>query len=43
MIVFEYTNTEISEIIKELIDKNNIQDAYMRITLSRGAGASDSV
>ena len=38
MIVFEYTNTEISEIIKELIDKNNTQDAYMRITLSRGTG-----
>ena len=38
MIVFEYTNTEISEIIKKLIDKNNIRNAYMRITLSRGAG-----
>ncbi len=38
MIVFEYTNTEISEIIKELIDKNNTQNAYIRITLSRGAG-----
>ncbi|MBZ0108379.1 MAG: aminodeoxychorismate lyase [Candidatus Scalindua rubra] len=37
-ILFEYTNTEISEIIKTLIDKNNIQDAYIRITLSRGAG-----
>ncbi|MCR4289816.1 MAG: aminodeoxychorismate lyase [Candidatus Scalindua sp.] len=37
-ISFEYTNAEISETIKILIDKNNIQDAYIRITLSRGAG-----
>ncbi len=40
MIAFEYTNTEISEIIEELIDKNNILDAYIRITLSRGSGGS---
>ena len=40
MIVFEYTNTEISEIIEELIDKNNIRNAYMRITLSRGSGGT---
>ena len=38
MIAFEYTNTEISEIIKELIDKNNIRNTYIRITLSRGTG-----
>lgn len=37
-ISFEYTNAEISESIKELIGKNNVQDAYIRITLSRGAG-----
>jgi branched-chain amino acid aminotransferase len=40
MIAFEYTNTEISETIKELIDKNSIRDAYIRITLSRGEGGS---
>jgi len=37
-ISFEYTNAEISETIKTLIGKNNIQDAYIRITLSRGSG-----
>ncbi len=40
MIAFEYTNTEIAETIKTLTDKNNIQDAYIRITLSRGEGGS---
>ena len=40
MIVFEYTNAEITKIIKELIDKNNIRNAYMRITLSRGSGGT---
>ena len=40
MIPFKYTNTEISEAIKELIDKNNIRNAYIRITLSRGEGGS---
>lgn len=40
MIAFEYTNTEISETIKELIDKNSIRNAYIRITLSRGEGGS---
>ncbi len=39
MIAFEYTNTEIAETIKTLTDKNNIQDAYIRITLSRGEGS----
>ena len=37
-ISFEYTNVEISENIKELLEKNNVQDAYIRITLSRGTG-----
>ena len=35
-----YTNAEVSESIKELIEKNNVQDAYIRITLSRGAGGN---
>ncbi len=37
---FKYTNLEIDEQIKKLIDKNNIQNAYIRITLSRGVGGS---
>ena len=39
-ISFEYTNAEISESITKLLEKNNIQDAYIRITLSRGEGGS---
>jgi len=39
-ISFEYTNAEISKIIKELLEKNSVQDAYIRITLSRGEGGS---
>ncbi len=39
-IVFEYTNSEIGDNIKALIEKNNIQNAYIRITLSRGTGGS---
>jgi branched-chain amino acid aminotransferase group I len=39
-ISFEYTNAEISENIKELLEKNSVQDAYIRITLSRGAGGN---
>lgn len=37
-ISFEYTNAEISESITKLLEKNSIQDAYIRITLSRGTG-----
>ena len=37
-ISFEYTNAEIDKWINELIEKNRCQDAYIRITLSRGAG-----
>jgi branched-chain amino acid aminotransferase group I len=40
MIDFEYTNSEISNNIKILIEKNNIQNACIRITLSRGTGGS---
>jgi branched-chain amino acid aminotransferase len=40
MIDFEYTNSEISNNIKILTEKNNIQNAYIRITLSRGVGGS---
>ena len=35
-ISFEYTDTEISESIMKLLEKNCVQDAYIRITLSRG-------
>ena len=37
-ISFEYTNAEISESITKLLEKNSVQDAYIRITLSRGTG-----
>jgi branched-chain amino acid aminotransferase group I len=39
-ISFEYTNAEISETITKLLEKNIVQDAYIRITLSRGEGGS---
>ncbi len=39
-ISFEYTNAETGDIIKKLMDKNNIQNAYIRITLSRGTGGA---
>jgi branched-chain amino acid aminotransferase len=39
-ISFEYTNAEISENITKLLEKNGVQDAYIRITLSRGEGGS---
>ncbi len=39
-ISFEYTNTDIGRWINELIEMNRSQDAYIRITLSRGAGGS---
>lgn len=35
-----YTNAEISEGITKLLEKNSVQDAYIRITLSRGEGGS---
>ncbi len=37
-IPFDYTNADIGEWINELLEKNHTQDAYIRITLSRGAG-----
>ncbi len=37
-ISFEYTNADIDKWINELIEKNRSQDAYIRITLSRGTG-----
>jgi len=37
-IPFEYTIKELSKGIKELLKVNNIPDAYIRITLSRGIG-----
>ncbi len=39
-ISFAYTNAEISESITKLLEKNSVQDAYVRITLSRGEGGS---
>ncbi len=39
-ISLEYSNTEISETITKLLEKNSLQDAYIRITLSRGEGGS---
>jgi branched-chain amino acid aminotransferase len=39
-ISFEYSNAEISESITKLFEKNSVQDAYIRITLSRGEGGS---
>ncbi|MFQ5688229.1 MAG: aminodeoxychorismate lyase [Candidatus Scalindua sp.] len=35
-----YSNAEISESITKLLEKNSVQDAYIRITLSRGEGGS---
>ncbi len=40
MIDFEYTNSDISKNINALIEKNSTQNAYIRITLSRGVGGS---
>ncbi len=37
-ISFDYTIADIGEWISELIEKNDCQDAYIRITLSRGTG-----
>ncbi len=37
-IPFEYTIKELSKSVKELLKVNNIPDAYIRITLSRGIG-----
>ncbi len=37
-IPFEYTIKELSKSVKELLKVNNIPDAYIRITLSRGTG-----
>lgn len=37
-ISLKYTNKKLSNNINELLNVNNVQDAYIRITLSRGAG-----
>ncbi len=39
-ISLEHSNAEISESITKLLEKNSVQDAYIRITLSRGEGGS---
>ena len=39
-IIPEYSNAEISKSITKLLEKNSVQDAYIRITLSRGEGGS---
>ncbi len=38
-IPFRYPSQEIRQIIKQLLLRNSLQDAYIRMTLSRGAGA----
>ena len=39
-IIHAYTNAEISESLTKLLAKNSVQDAYIRITLSRGEGGN---
>lgn len=39
-ISLKHSNAEISESIAKLLEKNSVQDAYIRITLSRGEGGS---
>lgn len=38
-IPFHYPADQIKEIIQQLLTRNNLDDAYIRMTLSRGAGA----
>ena len=40
-IPLNYTCDKVREIINELLKKNNLLDAYIRITLSRGVGSED--
>ena len=39
-IPFQYTTLQIRQIIEQLLTRNNLQDAYFRMTLSRGLGAN---
>lgn len=39
-IPFRYTPEQIRHIIEQLLARNNLQDAYIRMTLSRGSGAN---
>ena len=39
-IPFSYTYKQIQKIINQLLDKNNLKDAYIRMTLSRGYGGN---
>src|SRR5574337_1192981 len=39
-IPFRYTSQQIRQIIEQLLTRNNLQDAYIRMTLSRGCGAN---
>lgn len=39
-IPFDYTVQQISEMLEELLIRNDLNDAYVRITLSRGAGVN---
>ena len=39
-IPFRYTSQQIRQIIEELLTENNLQNAYIRMTLSRGLGVN---
>ena len=39
-IPFRYTSQQIQQIIEQLLAANNLQDAYIRMTLSRGLGVN---
>src|SRR3990172_4583331 len=39
-IPFRYTSQQIRQIIEQLLAANNLQDAYIRMTLSRGLGVN---
>ena len=42
-IPFRFTIQQIKEIIDQLIVRNNLEDAYVRMTLSRGFGSNDFI
>ena len=39
-IPFRYTSQQIRQIIEQLLTENNLKDAYIRMTLSRGLGVN---
>ena len=42
-IPFRYTSQQIRQIIEQLLAANNLQDAYIRMTLSRGLGVNELI